>query len=154
MNQFKLVFRKSIIFPLLICLDSPKNSNYISIFTRKSTIKKKQVSIIQNSENWKMLKIEVRLNESKNSIYLFIYRLNIKIQLNLIYLMLLLMKIHLHFLSHKSIRIIPIIFSYLVSVVKSVFNQSFFFVLNKILIDRFRMIFGILIHMISMIYGK
>ncbi len=44
-------------------LDSPKNCNYVSIFTRKLTIKKKNLSIIQNSENWKMLKIEVKLPE-------------------------------------------------------------------------------------------
>jgi len=53
-----------------IQIDSPNNLNYVSIFTRKSTIKKKDVSIIQNSENWKMLKIEV---EYKNSIKLDLF---------------------------------------------------------------------------------
>ncbi|CAF1009030.1 unnamed protein product [Rotaria sordida] len=48
-----------------IQIDSSNNSNYISIFTRKSSIKKKNVSIIKNSENWNMLKIEI---EYKNSI--------------------------------------------------------------------------------------
>ena len=50
-------------------LDSPNNCNYISIFTRKSNIKKKNVSIIKNSENWKMLKVEV--NFDKMCFYLY-----------------------------------------------------------------------------------
>jgi hypothetical protein len=41
-------------------LDSPNNCNYVSIFTRKSVVKKKNVSIINNSTNWKMLKVEVK----------------------------------------------------------------------------------------------
>ena len=45
-----------------IFLDSPNNSNYVSIFTRKSTIKKIKTSIIDNKNNWNMLKVEVNLN--------------------------------------------------------------------------------------------
>jgi len=45
---------------MIYSLDSPNNCNYVSIFTRKSRIKKKKVSIIHNSENWKMLKVEVK----------------------------------------------------------------------------------------------
>lgn len=62
MNQYKLVRYFFLIYILIEIkfLDSPTNCNYISIFTRKSTIKKKKVSIIQNSDNWKMLKIEAK----------------------------------------------------------------------------------------------
>ncbi|CAF4637060.1 unnamed protein product, partial [Rotaria sp. Silwood2] len=48
-----------------IQIDSSNDSNYVSIFTHKSTIKKKHVSMIKNSENWNMLKVEI---EYKNSI--------------------------------------------------------------------------------------
>ncbi|CAF0736358.1 unnamed protein product [Adineta steineri] len=45
-------------------IDSPNNCNYVSIFTRKSLVKKKNISIISNEDNWKMLKIEVEYKDS------------------------------------------------------------------------------------------
>ena len=69
MNLFSLVaiqeMRVKFIPRMRLCLDSPNNCNYISIFTRKSTMKKIDLSIISNSEQWKMLKIEVE-QSSKN----------------------------------------------------------------------------------------
>ena len=41
-------------------LDSPKNCNYVSVFTKKSQVKKAHVSIIQHDDNWKMIKVQVR----------------------------------------------------------------------------------------------
>ena len=46
------------------CLDPPNNCNYVSIFTRKSTIQKTNHSIVSNSDHWKMLKLEVKINSS------------------------------------------------------------------------------------------
>ncbi|UJR31771.1 hypothetical protein I4U23_019249 [Adineta vaga] len=47
-----------------IQIDSSNNSNYVSIFTRKSTMKKTKVSIITNENNWNMLKVETEYKDS------------------------------------------------------------------------------------------
>lgn len=107
MNLFKSVFKfndsQSTNFSYFSFLDSPVNTNYVSIFTRKSTVKKKNLSIIKNSGNWKMLKIEVKIKQLCFDLRKFcsILRLNTKAQFILTYSMLLLMKIHVHFVSNK-----------------------------------------------------
>ncbi|CAF1309296.1 unnamed protein product [Rotaria magnacalcarata] len=53
-----------------IQIDSPTNTNYVSIFTLKSNVEKKNVSTIQNSDNWKMLKVEI---EYKSSIHMDLF---------------------------------------------------------------------------------
>lgn len=46
--------------------DPPLNTNYISIFTRKSDVTKSNVSIVQHRSQWQMLKVEVRFSLSSN----------------------------------------------------------------------------------------
>ena len=46
--------------PFFVHLDPPNNGNYVSIFTRKSDLTKATVSIIEHSNHWKMLHVQVR----------------------------------------------------------------------------------------------
>ena len=94
-------------------LDPPHNANYVSIFTRKSDLTKSNVSIIEHSNHWKMLHVQVRSRNTFGNVLMKSwfagFRLSTRMLPISIYSTLLSMTMHhrkrsLHSVSKASIR--------------------------------------------------